>query len=203
MREHNADTLRAALAALPQHTPPPAVWSSVRAGLGQPTELAERLPQHQPPVGVWNAINAELGERARGDAPPASPAAGRVQRLPARRWAGVAAALLLLLAAAFTFRAWANEPTVTVAYAQEPAPTPVVKDWDDNEDSFRRAIAEVEARDEPALNTLRHELDELTAAREEVKAMLVSYGEDPGVVRQLAEIERDRSDIYRRIIVEL
>ena len=54
------------------------------------------------------------------------------------------------------------------------------------------------------LNNLGQELDELTSAREEVKAMLVAYGEDPTViVRQLADIERERDDVYRRIIVEL
>jgi hypothetical protein len=92
-----------------------------------------------------------------------------------------------------------------VAYSQETAParSSVDVNLEKDELSFQNAIAEIEARNEPGLNALRHELDELTEAKEDIKAMLVSYGEDPSVIRQLAEIERGRSDIYRRIIVEL
>ena len=79
----------------------------------------------------------------------------------------------------------------------------MVADWDEDEGSFTRARREVTERNEPRLNNLGHELDELTEAREEVKAMLTAYGDDPEMVRQLAEIERERDDVYRRILIEL
>jgi hypothetical protein len=47
---------------------------------------------------------------------------------------------------------------------------------------------------------LHLELSELNGAREEVKTMLQSYGQDPQLVNQLSDIERTRSDIYRQII---
>jgi hypothetical protein len=115
-----------------------------------------------------------------------------------------AAVVLLLLAAGFTIWQKADAgPKVSYAYSQEVSTAASLPDWDEDEESFTRILEEIDARNEPGLNTLRLELDELTAAKEDYKAILVAYGEDPNVVRQLAEIERDRSDIYRRIIVEL
>ncbi len=142
---------------------------------------------------MWNAVSQGLDAKR---------ATAQRRRLP-RRLLAAAAALALLLTAAVGISRWDGGPRVTYAYSQELPPDPVVADWDDDESSFQRARAEVQQRNEPVLNNLGHELDELNSAREEVKAMLVAYGEDPTVIRQLAEIERERDDVYRRIIVEL
>lgn len=117
----------------------------------------------------------------------------------------VAASLLVLFALGLGLwpKVVNSGPKVSVSYAQEVAPATTVHDWSEDEESFSKVIAQIEQRNEPKLNILQHELTELTEAKEDMKAMLVAYGDDPSVIRQLAEIERDRSDIYRRIIVEL
>ena len=206
MKEHNADNLRRALNRLPQYDAPAGNWAAIERQLTPP--LRDRLPAHQPPATVWNAINAELtagrAELSDGEHAPAVVRTLPNRRRALRRVLAYAAGLLLLLTAGFGLQDYlAGRAQVSVAYSREPAPSPFTDDSELEESSFARAVAQIEARNEPTLNSLRLELDELTAAKREVKAMLVSYGNDPAVIRQLAEIERDRSDIYRRIIVEL
>lgn len=196
MKERNADKLRDALNRLPDYDAPGGAWEQISAGL-QPA-LANKLPTYQPAAGVWNAISRELeaAEPARQAVPVAIQ-----RRLPLRKLAGIAAAMALLVTIGLGLRSgYTSTPTVTLAYSQEPAPAQSLIDWEEDEASFANALAEIEARNEPELNALGEELVELTEAKEEVKAMLVAYGDDPQVIRQLAEIERDRSDIYRRII---
>ncbi|WP_116106467.1 hypothetical protein [Lewinella sp. IMCC34191] len=198
MKEKNYRTLREALDRLPNYDALGDSWSAIDGKLNQATSgasapLGSRLPTHAPPPGVWNTISKELDEDKRA----------RMRRLPLRRWTSVAAAAAVLLLFVTVFLLYDGGPEISYAYSREAAPEPVVADWDDDENSFQLARREVEERNEPHLNNLGHELDELTSAREEVKAMLVAYGEDPGIVQQLAEIERERDDVYRRIIVEL
>ncbi|MTB49661.1 hypothetical protein [Lewinella sp. W8] len=195
MKERNYDKLRRALDQLPDHQPPADCWRGIERELVG--SLGDRLPSYRPPASVWNHLNQELDQGI-----PQSIHRARRRSL---RWVAVAASFLLVLALAGNWWAQRNAgPTVTVAISSEPMPTAtLVKDWDDEEQSFTEIIEEIDRRDEPTLNNLRYELDELTSAKEEIQAMLVAYGDDPTVVRQLAEIERDRSDLYRRIIVEL
>ena len=190
MKERNYERLREALDRLPTYNSPTDNWAEIAQQLTPP--LTERLPSYAPPPAVWNAVSQEL------DAAPR----GRVRSLPFSRILAIAATVLLLTTGVFLING-EQGPTVSYTYHQEAQPTPVTADWDDDEASFDRARREVLARNEPQLNNLGHELDELTIAREEVKSMLTAYGDDPTVVQQLAEIERERADVYRRIIIEL
>ena len=191
MNERNYERLREALDRLPTYNPPTDNWAEIAQQLTPP--LSERLPSYAPPPAVWNAVSQEL------DAAPR----GRMRNLPLSRIFGMAAAVLLLVISGVFLLNQDRGPRVSYTYSQEAQPTPVTADWDDDEASFDRARREVLARNEPQLNNLGHELDELTSAREEVKSMLTAYGDDPTVVQQLAEIERERADVYRRIIIEL
>lgn len=195
MKEKNYQTLRDALDQLPEYGADAGAWEGIERAMTP--GLGEQLPAYRPPAEVWNGLSQQLDAAAQ----PAAPT--KVRRMWPRI-AAVAATMALLISVGFGLsRGIDRGPEVSYAYSQEPAPTPIVADWEDDEESFARVAAEIATRNEPHLNTLAHELTELTEASEEIKAMLVSYGEDPKVVRQLAEIERDRSDIYRRIIVEL
>ncbi|MFT6001170.1 MAG: hypothetical protein ACI81P_003639 [Neolewinella sp.] len=194
MKEKNANKLRDALNRLPAYDAPSSAWDAINTGL-TPT-LADQLPTYQPAAGVWNAISREMEV-----AEVVAQQAGAKQRsLPWRKLAGIAAAIVLLLTAGIGLNSVDRPQKVTVAYHQEAAPPITIPDWDDHEASFTNALAEIEARNEPKLNALGQELEELTEAKEDIKAILVAYGEDASVIRHLAEIERDRSDIYRRII---
>ncbi|THH40275.1 hypothetical protein [Neolewinella litorea] len=200
MKEKNYDRLRWALDQLPEYRPGDECWDAIHDGLDRSAgaserPLADRLPTYAPPAQVWNALSRDL------ERPPRLPHA--VIRTTGLRLAALAAAVVVVLLAVVGLYLGNQGPEVSYAYHQEAAPVPVVADWDDDESSFNRAREVVRARNEPHLNNLGQELDELTSAREEVKAMLVAYGEDATIVRQLAEIERERDDVYRRIIVEL
>ncbi|MEL7159488.1 MAG: hypothetical protein AAFN92_01915 [Bacteroidota bacterium] len=200
MTEKNKHTLRDALGRLPEHDAPAGNWDRIGEALNP--SLGERLPSYRPPADVWNALNQDL--EAAATAPAAT-----VRRLPGHRpawtrFAALAAGFLLLFLAGTALWHTVNDgPKITYAYAQEVAPATSTADWGEAEASFTKVRAEIEARNEPGLNTLALELDELTEAKEDIEAMLVAYGEDPSIIRQLAEIERDRSDVYRRIIVAL
>lgn len=194
MKEKNKKTLQDALNQLPEYGADAGAWTGIEAGLSP--ALGERLPSYQPPAEVWNGLNRALNTPA------------HVVNMRRRAWTrlgGIAASVLVIVALGLGL--WPETihagPKVRISYAQEVAPASSSHDWNADEESFNNVIAQIEERNEPTLNTLNMELAELTEAKEEMKAMLVAYGEDPSVIRQLAEIERDRSDIYRRIIVEL
>lgn len=200
MKEKNSKTLRDALARLREHEAPASAWDGIAADL-KPI-LADKLPTYTPAAGVWNTISRKMEQ---ADEALAQGRMAKERSLPLRKLAGIAAAIALLVTVGFGLNhELQTQQTVSVAYSQEVAPAKKIADWELDEKSFNHARLEIEARDEPALNTLGLEYDELTEASNEIKAMLVSYGgEDPGLIRQLGEIERDRSDVYRRIIVEL
>ena len=189
MKECHRKTLTDALGRLPQHHPPPSVWEGIELG---------RLPTYAPPAEVWNGISAGL------DAAPEPQQRPTLRRLSPTVRRLAAAAVILLVLSLFLVDT-DRGPEVTYAYTQE-APArdaAVIADWNEDEESFTRVMRQIEDRNEPVLNELGYELSELNAAREEVKAILTAYGQDDSVVRQLGEIERERSDVYRQILVVL
>lgn len=192
MREKNYHTLKDALDGLPEYGAAAGAWEGIQKAMTP--SLGESLPSYRPPAEVWNGLSHELDAAAQ----PAAEAP--VRRMWPRYAAAAASFALLLMLSVGLLRNIDQAPKVSYAYGQEIAPAAIVVDWNGEESSFNRIAEEAKNRNEPALNILHHELEELNEAREEIKAMLVSYGDDPGVVRQLAEIERDRSDIYRRMI---
>jgi len=200
MKEKNKQTLRDALDRLGEYEAPKSAWGDITANL-KPV-LADKLPTYAPDAGVWNGISRQMEQ---ADEAQAQRRMAKERTLPLRKFAGIAAAVALLVTIGLGIsHELQTRQTVTIAYSQEAAPKDEIQDWDIDEASFNNAIAEIEARNEPTLNSLGLELGELTEASKDIKAMLVSYGEnDPGLIRQLGEVERDRSDVYRRIIVEL
>ena len=200
MQEKNKQTLRDALNRLREHEAPVSAWEGIAANL-KPV-LADKLPTYAPAAGVWNAISREMEQV---DEVSAQRRLAKERSLPLRKLAGIAAAAALLITVGLGLnKELQARQTVSITYSQEVAPAKEIPDWEVDESSFDYARAEIEARNEPTLNTLGLELDELTGASNDIRAMLVSYGEDdPGLIRRLGEIERDRSDVYRRIIVEL
>lgn len=200
MKEKNSKTLLDALDRLREHEAPASAWEGISANL-KPV-LADKLPTYAPAAGVWNGISREMEQ---ADEAVAQRRLAKERSLPLRKLVGIAATVALLVTVGLGINhKLQTRQTISIAYSQEVAPANEVPDWDLDDDSFNNAIAEIEARNEPTLNTLGLELNELTEASNGIKAMMVSYGEnDPGLIRQLGEIERDRSDVYRRIIVEL
>lgn len=192
MEEFNKDQLRKALQQLPEYRPPAACWEQLSNQLEQPSPLPlDQLRGYAPPAAVWNQLNDSLDRNQLNQ--------GRIRRL---RWMAVAASVLLLVGAWGWYQA-SQGPTVRIVYRQEPASQITLNsDWDQENEQFEALFSanHWETDRGPAFADLQLEIEELTEAKEEVKAMLVAYGEDPNLIRQLGKIERERSDVYRQII---
>lgn len=196
MKEENYDNLRRALDQLRQYDPVDNNWSGIDRGLNNEVagEVAKALPSYSPPTAVWNDLNGALDEQV----------VKRRKLKVVYRWAARAAAAVLIFGAGYTFATYDAGPKVTYAYETEvPSDASFVSDWDDAEESFDRVLEQLAAIDEPELNALRLELEELTEAKKEVEDMLRAYGNDNKIVRQLVEIESERSRVYRLAIAEL
>lgn len=198
MEEKNYDQLRRALDQLPEYDAPDQLWNGLDAGLNkdpEPSALSRQMPGYSPPSSVWNELNAGLD-------------ADRKQQTRLRtiyRWTAGVAAAVVIFAAGFLAATYDAGPQVTYVYTQEANPNAsfTSADWNDAESSFDDLMARLAAIDEPALNALRLELEELNAAKADVEAMLEAYGQDAAVIRQLADIETERSRVYRLARAEI
>ena len=110
-----------------------------------------------------------------------------------------AAIALVISASVWVFRE--PPPKVTLKYGEETLQQFSLDiDWNLDEDIFVQLEAYLDQTNDPTINKLRMEYEELSSAHGEVEGMLRSYGQDPQLVRQMADIERERTDIYRQII---
>lgn len=197
MEEKNYDKLRRALDQLPEYNAPDGLWDGVDLGLNkepEPSALSKKMPGYSPPTTVWNELNSSLD-------------ADRKQKTRLRtiyRWSARAAAAIVIFAAGFLAANYNAGPKVSYVYTQEANPNAsFTSDWDDAESSFDDLMARLANIDEPELNALRLELEELTAAKKEVEEMLEAYGQDAGIIRKLADIESERSRVYRLARAEI
>lgn len=197
MKEENYDNLRRALDQLRQYDPATNNWDGIDRGLNKEvvSKVAKLLPSYSPPSTVWNELNGELDKKL----------SKRRKLTVVYRWSARAAAALIIFGAGYAFATYDTGPKVTYAYQTEtPNSASLVSvDWNAEEESFERVMQQLSAIDEPELNALRLELEELTEAKQEVENMLRAYGNDNKIVRQLVEIESERSRVYRLAIAEL
>ena len=197
MKDLNYDRLREALNRLPSYRPPASTWSAIEAGMQKETEEEVEsvsgkleLPQYSPPSSVWNAINQNLDGRA----------FQRRRLKVVAGWAARAAAVLVLFGAGYFSATRDSGPTLVITEKVETAPIrPTFVSFPEDDQQFDNLLIELEDLNRPSLNGMRLELEELNSAKQEIEAMLVSYGHDPAIMNQLADIERERSNVYRRI----
>lgn len=198
--EKNRNSLKDALGRMQTYSPADNLWSSLEGKLDEPAdeqddtplEMAiEKLPGHTPPTQVWNQLNRKLDE---------TQSAQIVRLQQRRRWLIIAASMALVIgAAAWVFRE--PPPKVTFQYAEETIQRFGVDiDWRLEGDTFAQLEEFMDNTNDPTINKLRVEYEELSSARNDVEEMLRSYGQDPQLVRQMADIERERTDVYRQII---
>lgn len=198
MKELNRHTLRDALDRLPAHRPPERLWADIEAGLDAQAPLDEALralPTYAPPPGLWEQIEPRIERGAGG---------GRLLKL--YRLAAAAAVALLLSAAGWWWqRERAGAGYASIRVEETVADDQLLLTLQETDDS---AFEQVEtwcrihqtACREPHFAELKAELDELTEARTHLRNALGRYGDDPELVHQLVEIERDRSDILKQLV---
>lgn len=199
MLEKNRHILQNLLRKLPAYQPPDDVWEGVENALSSPAPLRldNLLPVYNPPDEVWEKIDAAL-------------AAPALSKKPARRmlpWlAGAAASLAALVwfLQPSTIQG-ASEASVTFSYGKEIVDNALLaRDWQQDEDAFgmleRLCATSSFTCTNPDMNTLRTELDELTEARNALEQALGNYGADVDLISQLAEIERQRTTLLKKML---
>jgi hypothetical protein len=193
MEEINHQNLAAAFKKLPQYQAPQGLWSAIELQLDVEEPLyqaIQQLPVYQAPALVWEKIAQEVSRPA------------PVRQL--KRWIRAAAAAILLIASTWVGYQYYNQPIVSIAYSQEVQSKLVAQnDWDQDE----TAIAEVQTlygqmcqlnQSKDNCN-LTQELAELNAAKIELKEAMERYGNDPELVRELSQVEMDRSRVVRKM----
>ena len=204
MKEINKKTLIEALSTLPEYEPPVALWESLESQMEseewmQGVELSD-LPEYNPPDTIWAGIERGL---AKGGRPVT------LLRLHWKAAASVAASVALFLAAAL----WLNPPEHpaaegTLSYSTEAVdPLLMNNDWDEDESAFQDFLAICETKkticSQPVFQQLRTDLEELTDAKQAIKAAMGGFGATPALVLQIKDIELERTGIVKKMMVML
>ncbi|MCB0518955.1 MAG: anti-sigma factor [Lewinellaceae bacterium] len=206
MEEHNKKTLIEALSSLPDHEPEDELWDRIQHKLkGQddliPKDAIRSLPVHEPPARLWAGIAEQL------DAQPAEK--GRVVRISWKKAMALAASFALIVFAFFQWKAKPEgEKGYSISYAVENLdPLLAAQDWDEDEDAFVQFLEICEAKkyicEQPAFQQLRSELEELTLAKNSLKEAVGDYGANASLVTQIKEIELERTDLLKKMMVML
>lgn len=208
MKENNLETLRRAIAQLPEYEAPSKIWKQVEQDLEialqeQPlTSAVEELPVYEAPSSLWDNISAELDQgRVETTKKP------RIFQL--RRMAAAAAIALLVSAGAwFMSNQYGARESVSMAYSEETVNAALLEvDWEEDETAFAM-VAElckqaVYACQQPEFQILQAELEALNEARISLKEAMEAYGKDAELIAQLTEIEYERSDLLKQLIAKI
>lgn len=206
MEEQNKKTLIEALSALPDYEPNDETWEKIEAELRGldgilPKNLGLKLPEHDPPEHVWDAIARQLEIQPNEK--------GRVVSIGWKKALALAASFALILFAVFFLK---NKETqndeYTISYAVESLdPLLAAQDWDEDEAAFQQFLEICEAKkyicEQPAFRQLQSELEELTEAKAALKVAVGDYGADIHLVTQIKEIELERTDLLKKMMVML
>ena len=202
MEEKNRDTLENAIGRLPGHQPPASVWDGLAAALDAEAETAAPpfgLPQHTPPPAIWANIEQALESDRMAQQRRAQ---WRVFSGPARLAAAAAVALAL---AGVAFFARQNPGGEYLTVRQEQADEHLLAAVREAENPAFELVQDLCRERQPVcqkpdFQRLKTELDELTAAKTEIKTALGNFGDDPALVTEMVKIERDRSRILEQMM---
>lgn len=247
MEDKNYSTLRAALANMPEYTPPSGIWMNLEAALDAEIlldEVVAELPQYAPPAQIWEAIAEALPVTA------AQPKTTGLSVWVRPLWRYAAAAVLLLVTALWwlqpsvTTTEWVATPSPTAPGISQPetTKTPVITPQKQqkpiripkinapqlpDESTLVRTNSVIDNRlleacnapedaafalldayckeqlsicEQPSIKALKSELDELTEAKTALQAAIGQYADDPELVAQLVQIERERSVLLQKIM---
>jgi len=205
MKELNHNTLRDALHALPTYEPPFGLWDEIELALDADdalTESAHTLPLHEPPDALWQQIEARLYAVQPQKSVRIEPLLRPLQR---RQWWAAAATIALLVVAWWLLRPMAEGEQMAIQISQETVNIEVQAAAQEAEDEGFDLVATLcESKapvcEEPDFKALKSELDELTAAKTDLRTALGQYGDDPDMAAQLVQIERERSEVLRQMM---
>lgn len=195
--------LEQAVAKLPDYAPSPQNWSEITAALDAEAsvpsfrEALEGLPQYPPPDVVWESISKNINR-------------------PARRFhisfltkAAAASALLIGLWWAWPSQGEGEGFSEAYAFTQETLNSDFnpEADWEQDKQLMQKAVQEFRrdpvAQRLPDYDLLLSEWSALKTAQKEIADMMDRYGKDARLVRQMTEIERERSGLIREMIAQI
>lgn len=185
---------------LPNYTPPESVWENIREELNPLKQLAS----YEPPESVWENIeknNVSVKVRK---------LSFETQKVKAALWSlRIAASVALLLVGFGAYLSYKNDTdTVKISYSQEKLPTQTQVRTNPNlEQQYAHIQAICQKRiavcEKPEFKNLKQELDDLTAAGNQLKEALGAYNTDATLSTQLSEIERERADILQKLTASI
>lgn len=199
--EQNKATLKKAILALPSYAPPEGLWDSIEEQLEEeessPLGLAiQELPKYSPPAFVWKNISQELDQPQLSEKPKFKLRAAFFSR---------AAAIALILATTWLgYQFLKNSNTAKVSYAETTiTDTDISIDYQEDEPMIQLVSQSFEesplARQQENYTRLKEELKELNQAKDVILEMMENYGEDPQMIKELADIERSRTDVVMQM----
>ncbi len=201
--EKNKHILSAALRQMKTREPGEELWNRIEHELDRehntPTLLQaiERLPLYEPPQQLWDKIENAL------DSPK-----GQALITPLRAMA--AAVVLLLSLALWTYKPFADgmeerESAFNYTYSTEEVSNKLLANqWDEDAEAFAEIEKLLQSLPPEAITDeitqLQSELQDLNLAKAELTEALSEYNTDPQFVRQLKEIELERTQLAKELL---
>jgi hypothetical protein len=198
MKEINYHTLRTALNQLPVHEPASGDWEKMEQALAADEAMSaalQQLPEYEPEVQIWENIEAHLD---RDKTEKSWTVIYRKQIIAA------AASAVLLLAATLFFNPF-NRPSEQISVREEKIDRTLLNALQEPENpaiDLVKTICQEQKNvcQQPEFQLLKTELDELTAAKSELKMALGNFGNDPELINEMVKIERERSKILEQMV---
>lgn len=192
--------LHQGIAELPVYAAPNGIWNRLEQQLEQEGYLHQAiaaLPVYTAPDQIWNSIENELNKGA------------KIRRLSSWSWS-VAAGVAIVVTAALGIYQWGQtRGHISYAYSEEKAaPLNSPQDWDAAEadvqevqSMFAHFCKYQSSNDEDC--ALERELKELNEAKAELKDVMARFGEDPDLIRELSDLEQDRSRVVKAMVEKI
>lgn len=199
--DKNKHILGEAIRRLPQHHPPVDLWDKIEGALEadqidqQWRPKIKELPQYEAPAMIWEQIAHEL--------PPEKPSIDRPNIITLWPRLAAAAAILVLLLAGGWWQ-FSDRENVNVTFSQELIQEESLRqDWDEDDadiESVMQLAANYPLENPADFERLKADLEELNAAKAELLELMKTYGKDPKVIREIGEIERQRSAVIKQVV---
>ena len=200
MSQSNEHILKQAIANLPTYEAPTFIWDRIEGQLQIDhqddliQDASKRLVPLEAPSFIWNKIESELEQKA----------IPKGKLIPLwGRWA-VAASVLLAMTYFISTQDWKKDVAVSYTEHTEPLDSYLLQnDWDADEVAFAEVIklhdSYLQVFNDNESKQLKVELEELEEDRKELKDAIDLYGSDHELIRQLANLERDRTELIKKM----